>query len=254
MRKMLENKLARFAKAVLKREKPHIVGVTGSVGKSSAKDAIAVVLGKRFRVRASQKNYNTEIGLPLAVLGLPSGDSSSVKWLGILWRAWGTSMSKDPDYPKVLVLEMALQHPGDIAKLCDIAPPDFGVVTAIGESHLEFMGSIDNIVKEKRILVERLPKEGVAVLNRDDEKVWAMRAKTKAKVVSYGFHEEAEVRVLPESIAYACSPDRECGMHFKMTAGGATMPVFLPHVLGKHGIYAALAAAAVGLAKDMNLV
>ncbi|HTK04086.1 MAG TPA: UDP-N-acetylmuramoyl-tripeptide--D-alanyl-D-alanine ligase [Candidatus Eisenbacteria bacterium] len=254
MRKMLENKLAMYAKAVLRREKPHVVAVTGSVGKSSAKEAIAVVLGKRFRVRASQKNYNTEIGLPLAVLGLPSGEGSALKWMGIMWRAMGKAMTKDPDYPKVLVLEMALQHPGDIAKLCDIAPPDVGVVTAIGESHLEFMGSVENIIKEKRVVIERLPKEGFAVLNRDDEKVWAMRAKTKAKVISYGFHEEADVRVLRDSIAYACSPDRECGMHFKMVAGGATMPVFLPHVLGKHGIYAALAAAAVGLAKDMNLV
>lgn len=254
MRKMLESKLASFARAVLRRERPQVVAVTGSVGKSSAKEAIAVVLAKRFRVRPSQKNYNTEIGLPLAVLGLPSGDASGLKWLGILWKAWGRSMTKDPDYPKVLVLEMALQHPGDIAKLCDIAPPDIGVVTAIGESHLEFMGTRENIIKEKRVVVERLPKEGVAVLNRDDENVWAMRAKTKAKVLSYGFHEEADVRALPESVSYACSPDRECGMHFKLTAGGATVPVFLPHVLGKHGIYAALAAAAVGVAKDMNLV
>ena len=254
MRKMLEDKLASFAKAVLRREKPQIVAVTGSVGKSSAKEAIAVVLAKRFRVRASSKNYNTEIGLPLTVLDLPSGDGSAMKWLGILWKAWGRSMSKDNDYPKVLVLEMALQHPGDIAKLCDIAPPEVGVVTAIGESHLEFMGSRENIIKEKRIVVERLPKEGVAVLNRDDENVWAMRSKTKAKVLSFGYHEEAEVRALPESVSYACSPDRECGMHFKLTAGGATVPVFLPHVLGRHGIYAALAAAAVGVSKDMNLV
>ncbi|HTM67745.1 MAG TPA: UDP-N-acetylmuramoyl-tripeptide--D-alanyl-D-alanine ligase [Candidatus Binatia bacterium] len=254
MRKMLENKLARFAKAVLRREKPQIVAVTGSVGKSSAKEAIAVVLAKRFRVRASAKNYNTEIGLPLAILDLPSGDRSGLKWLGILWKAWGRAMTKNDDYPKVLVLEMALQHPADIAKLCDIAPPDVAVVTAIGESHLEFMGTKDAIIKEKRIVVERLPKEGVAVLNRDDENVWAMRMKTKARVLSYGFHEEADVRALPESITYACSPDRECGMHFKLTAGGATVPVFLPHVLGKHGIYAALAAAAVGTAKDMNLV
>lgn len=254
MRKQLEAMLAGYAKAVLKREKPHIVGITGSVGKSSAKEAIGTVLSKRFSVRRSQKNYNTEIGLPLAVLGLPSGDRSAVKWLGTLWRAWKKAAFKDPDYPKILVLEMALQHPGDIQKLCDIAPPDVGVVTTIGESHLEFMGTVENIIKEKRILVERLPKDGHAVLNRDDAQVWAMRDKTKAKVMSFGFHEEADVRVLPDSITYACSPDRECGMHFKITAGGATVPTFLPHALGKHGVYAALAAAAVGLVKGMNLV
>lgn len=254
MRTQLEGMLAGFAKAVLKREKPHIVGVTGSVGKSSAKEAIAVVLGKHFRVRASKKNFNTEIGLPLTILGEPTGDRSALKWLGILLRGWKKSVSKDPDYPNILVLEMALQRPGDIAKLCDIARPDVGVVTAVGESHLEFMGSVDNILKEKRIVVERLPKEGYAILCRDDEKVWGMREKTAAKVTSYGYHEEADVRALPDSVSYACSPDRECGMHFKISAGGATVPVFLPHVLGKHGIYAALAAAAVGIVKGMNLI
>lgn len=246
--------LATYAKAVLQRERPRIVGVTGSVGKSSAKEAIAVVLGKRFRVRASVKNYNTEIGVPLTVLGLPSGEGSAFAWIGVLWRAWKKAAFKDPDYPKVLVLEMAMQHPGDIAKLCDIATPDVAVVTAVGESHMEYMGSVENILKEKRVLVERLPKDGVAVLNRDDEKVWGMRSSTKGKVVSYGFHPEADVRAVADSVAYACSPDRECGMHFKLTAGGATVPVFLPHVLGKHGVYAALAAAAVGLEKGMNLV
>ena len=246
--------LSGYAKKVLKREHPQVIGITGSVGKSSAKEAVGTVLGKRFRVRASQKNYNTEIGLPLSILNLPSGEGSGLKWLGILWRGWKKAMFKDPDYPKVLVLEMALQHPGDIAKLCDIAPPHIGVLTAIGESHLEFMGSIDNIIKEKRILLERLPKDGHAVLNRDDERVWEMRQRTKAPVMSFGFHEEADVRVLPDSITYACSADRECGMHFKVTAGGATVPVFLPHALGKHGVYAALAAAAVGLIKGMNMV
>ncbi|MEY4744510.1 MAG: hypothetical protein RL272_455 [Candidatus Parcubacteria bacterium] len=246
--------LAGYARAVLQRERPQIVGITGSVGKSSAKEAVGVVLAKRFRVRASKKNYNTEIGVPLTVLGLPSGDRSALKWLGVLWRAWKKAAFKDADYPKVLVLEMALQHPGDIAKLCGIATPQIAVVTTIGESHMEFMGSVENILKEKRVLVERLPADGIAVLNRDDERVWGMRVSTKAKAVSFGFHPDAEVRAIPDSITYACSPDRECGMHFKLTAGGATVPVFLPHVLGKHGVYAALAAAAVGLSKGMNLV
>ncbi len=246
--------LAGYAKAVLQREHPQVVGITGSVGKSSAKEAIAVVLGKRFRVRASVKNYNTEIGLPLTVLGLPSGEGSAFKWLGVLWHGWKKAAFADPDYPKVLVLEMALQHPGDIVKLCDIVQPQIGVMTAIGESHVEFMGSVENILKEKRVLMERLPKDGVAVLNRDDERVWGMRSSTKAKVVSYGFHPEADVRAAADSVVYACSPDKECGMHFKLSAGGATVPVFLPHVLGKHGVYAAIAAAAVGLEKGMNLV
>ncbi len=254
MRKFVESSLANAAKAVIAREKPEIIGITGSVGKSSAKEAIGAVLGKRFRVRSSPKNFNTEIGLPLSVLDLPTGGKSAFAWLGILCKAWMQKMFGGGEFPKLLVLEYGLTHPGDIAYLCDIAAPTIGVETAVGESHMEFMGSIDEIAKEKRVLVERLPKEGFAVLNRDDERVWAMRGKTKATVMSYGFHEEATVRALPESLAYLCSIDNECGMRFKMSAAGATVPVFVPNVLGKHGIYAVLAAAAVGIAKGMHLV
>lgn len=254
MRKFVESSLANAAKAVIAREKPEIVGITGSVGKSSAKEAIAAVLGKRFRVRSSPKNFNTEIGLPLSVLDLPTGGKSAVAWLGILLQAWKQKVLGNGEYPKMLVLEYGLTHPGDIGYLCDIATPNIGVETAVGESHMEFMGSIEEIAKEKRVLIERLPKEGYAILNRDDERVWAMRSKTKATVMSYGFHEEATVRALPESVAFLCSVDNECGMRFKLTAGGATVPVFVPNVLGRHGIYAVLAAAAVGIAKGMHLV
>jgi UDP-N-acetylmuramoyl-tripeptide--D-alanyl-D-alanine ligase len=256
---VIENLLASFAKKTLANHRPQIVGVTGSVGKSSAKEAIGAVLGTRFQVRTSPKNFNTEIGLPLTVLDLPTGGKSAVRWLGILWKGWMTSMTKDKTYPAMLVLEYGMQNRGDIAKLCDIAPPDIAVVTTVGESHMEFMGSVEAIEKEKRVLVERLSKAGIAVLNRDDERVWAMRAKTHAEVVSYGYHEEADVRALADSLAYVCSPDRECGMRVKISTGagtdaGATVPVFIPNVLGRHAVYAALAAAAVGLHKGMNLV
>src|SRR5690606_12309700 len=123
---------------------------------------------------------------------------------------------------------------GDIAALCDIAPPTIAVMTAVGEAHLEFMGTVEDIITEKRTLLERLPKDGLAILNRDDEKVWAMRSRISARVRSFGYNEEADVRAIPESISYACSVDRECGMRFKLAAGGSTVPAFVPNVLGKH--------------------
>jgi len=253
MRIVIEKILASSAARLIARHKPEIVAITGSVGKSSAKDAVATVLNGRFDVRATPRNLNTEIGLPLTVLGLPEGGSSALKWAGILPRAIMRSFSGGL-YPKTLVLEMGLQHPGDIAKLCDIAPPSIGIVTAIGESHVEFMGSVDAIQKEKRVIVERLPKEGHAVLNRDDDRVWAMRTKTKAQIVSFGYHEESTFRALPDSVSYACGFDRECGTHVKISVNGSAVPFFLSDVLGRHGVYAALAAAAVGTVKGMNLV
>jgi UDP-N-acetylmuramoyl-tripeptide--D-alanyl-D-alanine ligase len=254
MKAYVQRKLASYAKRVLQREKPEVIGITGSVGKSSAKQAVAAVLERKFHVRPSPKNYNTEFGVPLTVLDLPAA-KGSLGWLGVLKRAWKqAAFGQAGPYPKVLVLEMAADRPGDIAVLCDIAPPRIGVVTAVGESHAEFFGSVDAIVKEKRTLVERLPKDGIAILNRDDDKVWAMRERTKAAVRSFGLHEEADVRALPDSVTFARESETECGMHFKIAADGATIPVVLPDVLGRHAIYAGLAAAAVGLAKGMNLV
>jgi UDP-N-acetylmuramoyl-tripeptide--D-alanyl-D-alanine ligase len=254
MKSFVQKTLAGNARRVVAREKPEIIGITGSVGKSSTKEAIAAVLRRKFSVRANVGNMNTEFGLPLTVLGLPSvGDRSATKWLGTLWRGWKAAALGTPDYPKTLVLEMGADRQGDIALLCDIAPPRVGVVTAVGESHLESFGSVDAIQKEKRILVERLPKDGLAVLNRDDDRVWAMASRSKAPVRSFGFHESADVRAV-EPIGYACTFDGECGMHFKVQAQGATVPMFVPGVLGRPAIYAALAAAAVGLHKGMNLV
>lgn len=251
MKKFVQGMLAKYAAAVIRKAKPTVIGITGSVGKSSTKEAIAAVLRGRFAVRASPGNYNTEFGLPLAVLGLET-PRTSLGWLGTLWRARAASAG-GPDFPTTLVLEMAADRPGDIVRLCGIAPPDIGVVTAVGESHLESFGSVEVIAKEKRSLVEHLGKDGLAVLNRDDETVWAMRAKTKAKIKSYGFHEDADVRAAGE-IAYAFAEGGECGMHFKVSAAGSIVPMFLPGVFGRQAISAALAAAAIGLEKGMNLV
>lgn len=263
LKNFLEKSLISSAKKLLARQKPEIVAVTGSVGKTSAKQAIATVLSKKFAVGASNKNYNTEIGLACTVLGLEPAGSSALGWLSNLWTAWRRAAVGIKDYPKVMVLEMGADRPGDIAKLVAIAKPDVAVVTAVGESHAEFFGSVDDIVREKRTVVEALGPDDVVVLSRDDEKVWPMRNTTKARAIGFGFHEEATVRALADTVSYACaifdvdpSADRElrtgCGMHFKMNIGGGTFPVFLPNVLGRAAIMAALAGAAVGHAKGMN--
>lgn len=254
MKTFVRKSLAKSAKRVIEREKPEIIGITGSVGKSSTKEAIATVLRRKFAVRANVGNMNTEFGLPLTVLGLPAVNSRSpMKWLATLLGAWKAASSGAKDYPKTLVLEMGAAKQGDIAELCEVAQPKIGVVTAVGESHLESFGTVEGIQKEKRVLIERLPKDGLAVLNRDDDRVWSMARTSRAPIRSFGFNESADVRAV-EPIGYACTYDGECGMHFKIQADGATVPVFIPGVLGRPAIYAALAAAVVGLHKGMNLV
>ncbi|MDD5252205.1 MAG: Mur ligase family protein [Patescibacteria group bacterium] len=254
MKKFVEKCLADRARALLRRTRPEIVAITGSVGKSSTKEAVAAVLSMKYRVGWSRKNYNTEYGLPLALLRLDSPGRSAFGWLMTLKRARWRSWFPSKDYPKTWVLEMGADKPGDIAYLCDIAAPDIAVVTAVGEAHVEKFGSVEAVAEEKGTLVERLPEIGVAVLNRDDERVWAMRTRTKAKIMTFGFDQYADVRAVEMAVHVSAENPSESGTRLKVSAGGATVPMFVPGMIGRPAAYAALAAAAVGLAKGMNLV
>lgn len=148
-----------------------VVGVTGSVGKTSTKDLLAAVLGRRYPTAASARSFNNEIGLPLTLAGAPDGTEATV-------------------------VEMGARGPGHIALLCDIARPTAAVVTAVADAHLEMFGSVDGVAQAKGELVEALPPTGVAVLNADDPRVAAMAGRTDARVVTYGTAADttAEVR------------------------------------------------------------
>jgi UDP-N-acetylmuramoyl-tripeptide--D-alanyl-D-alanine ligase len=254
LRSYVVSSLADCARRAIQLNRPEVIAITGSVGKSSAKEAIGALFAGDPSVRVSPKNFNSEIGLPLAVLELPNGHRSALKWLQVLRLASKRSRKADPSFPRTLVLEMGVDHPGDMAKLVDIAPPNVAVVTAIGESHYEFFGSLEAITNEKMRLVEALHKDGVAVLNRDDKEVWDARGRARGKVVSYGFHEEADVRCLEGSMRYEADPAKDPGTHAKVSYAGSLVPFFFPGVLGGHSLYAPLAAAAVGVARGMNLV
>lgn len=267
----LEQQLAEAARAVLARYKPVVVAVTGSVGKTSTKDAIAAVLGTHETVRASQGNYNNELGLPLTILGEPSPGRSLLGWWRLLRRARtlarGSAGSTAEHYPAVLVLEMAMDHPGDLAQLVAIAQPSISVVTNVGESHLEFFTSLEAIAKEKATIIEALPASGIAIVNADDPRVSKMRPHD-GTVMTFGIHNEADVRgigltatdQLPDKALQDHTLQRlqglgvPLGTAFKISYKGQTVPVRLPRVLGTQQVYSALAAAAVGLARGRNLV
>ena len=269
MKNYLQKLLKILAKVVLKRYKPEIIGVTGSVGKSSTREAIFTVLSSEFNVRQSEKNYNNELGVPLTILGCKSANKSFLGWLIVIFKGLVLILFRSKSYPKILVLEMAADHPGDIKYLTSIAPCKVGVVTTVGEVHLEFFGSLENIVKEKQAIVTHLEKDGVAVLNADDKLVLGMQEKIKARVITFGFSPEAEVKAIEMALAglevggekmeEGVTPEsqwdlREWGVNFKLSYKGNVVPVFLPRVLGKQQVYAALAGAAVGLVYGLNLV
>jgi len=258
----LEKILKFFASKALRKFRPRIVGVTGSVGKTSSKEAIFTVLSSKFRVRKNEKNYNNEIGLPLTVLDLESGGGSLLKWAVVLVRAFGVAyLGSKKSYPEILVLEMGADRPGDIKYLVDFLKPEVGVVTAVGISHLEYFKDKKQIAKEKGALVKYLAKNGLAVLNFDDENVRKMAEEIRVKKIYFGFSQEANVRASDIFFGYEKTEDfyggdldKIRGISFKLNFDGASIPVRLLQSAGRPQIYAVLAASATGIQFGMNLL
>jgi UDP-N-acetylmuramyl pentapeptide synthase len=230
------------AKRFLREHHVQVIGVTGSIGKTSTKEAIYTVLKKKFNVHSSQKSFNTEFGLSLAVLQEEeSGFTSPVAWLKILRRVL---FEKKEPYQKI-VLEMGADKPGDLKKLMKIAPPKISVVTNVNPVHLaegQFK-NLEAIAHEKATLVRHLPKEGVAVLNFDDDHVREME--TPALKFSYAVN---HVAMLMAGDVRATAKDIRFTVAFENKTADFVVPV-----IGSFQIYVLLPAIAVGLQMGMDL-
>lgn len=254
MKKILQLKLKIFARLILQKYQPKVIGITGSIGKTTAKEAIFHVLSKKFSVRTSFKNYNNEIGLPLVIIGSESPGKNFLGWFGVFFKALGLLLWRDKNYPRILVLEMGVDRPGDMDYLVSIAHPQVAVVTAVSFSHLEYFGSLNNIKKEKQRLAESLDKNGLAILNFDSEPVREMAEVVKAKTISYGIKAEADLRAQDIAFNFVRGHYELSGVHFKVSYQGAIVPVFMKNVMSEPAVYAALSALAVGLGEGLNLV
>jgi UDP-N-acetylmuramoyl-tripeptide--D-alanyl-D-alanine ligase len=253
----------------LLRYRPTIIGITGSVGKTSAKLAIKAALGRDRRVRASRGNFNSELGTALAILGnwpeeelklvsrdQPPGTAQARKtlfWAKVIFTSIWHLIVRDKTYPEILVLEYGADRPGDIKYLVSFARPVLGLITAIGEvpAHVEFYAGPEELAREKGRLIESLPASGFAVLNADDYAVMNLKDRTRARLITFGFSKEADVRV--SHLMNRSEGDRPIGFSFKLEYGGAYVPVRLDNVFGKGHAYAAAAGAAVGLLFGLNL-
>ena len=198
-----------------------VVGITGSVGKTTCKELTAAVLSSGYQVLKSEANLNTEIGLPLTLLQLR------------------------PEHEQV-VLEMGMYGLGDIRLLCQMARPQIGVVTNVGPVHLERLGTLEAIAQAKAELVESLPVDGWAVLNGDDPLVAAMAERTSARVALFGESPQCSVR------GTVLSTSGLEGISFRLTCDDESVDVSAP-LPGRHNLYNALAAATVGLADGLSL-
>lgn len=249
MKKFIQYRLRKLSIKILKKYKPKIIAITGSVGKTSVKDAIEVVLSKKFSARKTLENYNNEIGVPLSILGVKSPGKSILGWMNVLFIGWKMVVF-NVDYPEFLVLEMGADKPGDIKYLTDFIIPDIALLTAIGPSHLENFKNIEQIAREKITLLKSLPKNGLAIVNYDDDYAKKAKETLKCEVITFGFSKKAD--------AYASdifvNTEKNVGLTFKLNYNGSSVPIRLNNILNKSQIYAALAAALVGLHFNMNLI
>ena len=205
-----------------------VIGVTGSVGKTSTKELAASVLAQRYRTHRSAGNLNSEQGLPMALLGLRTDHERTV-------------------------LEMGMYDLGEIRLLCRLARPRIGVVTNVGPTHLERLGTIERIARAKAELVEALPSAqngGIAILNQDDPRVRAMAAATDARPFRYGLSADADLWA-DEIESLGMEGIRFRIHHRQINENIHTQRLTVP-VLGRHSVYTALAAAAVGIVSDLS--
>ncbi len=254
MKSILKFKLKTLARLILKKYQPVIIAITGSMGKTSAKEAIYFILQGKMPVRMSPKNYNSEIGVPLSIIGAPSGNRRLSRWLKVLGKGLWLLLIKNKDYPRVLVLEMGVDRSGDLKYLTAIAPPTVSLVTSVSYSHLEYFGSCANIKKEKQVLIDNVDKHGLAVLNYDNEYTREMADASKALVITYGLKEGADLQAQDITFNFTRGSYDLAGVNFKLNNRGSIVPVFMKNVMTESALYAALAAAAVGLYFDLNLV
>lgn len=183
VRSVVERLLRWSAQRTIAASKPIIVGVGGSSGKTSTKEAIVHVLKATVKkpVRGSEGNLNTEFGLPMAILNIPKPETAG-EWLGTVWLAIRRGMQPPAEPAGVLVLEYGEEYPGDIATLVAIAQPTVSVITNVGPAHLEFLKTLDNVAKELVGLVVKVPATGLVVLCADDQFADWMAEQTRAEV------------------------------------------------------------------------
>ncbi|MBU2025811.1 MAG: UDP-N-acetylmuramoyl-tripeptide--D-alanyl-D-alanine ligase [Patescibacteria group bacterium] len=256
-KKIIEIFIGHFAKRIIKRSETLVVGVTGSVGKTSTKDAIHTVLSSKFNASKSWGNFNSELGLPLAVAGYKESDTSAGFWFGVLLRMFSLAYLHKEEVNDILVLEMGADFPGDIEKLVKIAPPDIGVVTNVSISHLEKFGRLTRIVSEKKKLPEAVHERGFSVLCGDDKKVMSMAKKVKSEIITFGLGKNNLIKATNIVFHWGGRGSNgkiEYGMNFKLNYNDKIVPVRIKNVLGIQQVYASLAAACCGIAVGMNLI
>jgi len=247
-KKIIFIKLKFISKLILWRHKPKIIGVTGSLGKTTTKDAIYEVLKHNFDTYVSEKSMNTETGLPLTILrvGNPNNIKSPLAWIKVFLH--GTKQIFANDYPEVLILEYGPEGPGDIDYLLSIAKPNISVITGVSESHIEFFKTLDKIIEEKEKLVKKIP-DSIAILNTDFDQLRILAKNISNEKMCYGF---SPLGFRTEDCVYAEHIDSTLkGLKLDIKYNGISYEM-QTKLFGEHSAYSLLAAFAVGIKMGMK--
>ncbi len=241
------------AKAVLKRFSPHIIAVTGSVGKTSTKDAVYTALAGSYFVRKSEKSFNSDIGVPLTILGVPNGWSNPFQWLKNLADGFSLLLLR-PVYPAWLVIEVGADRPGDISRSLTWLSPDIVVATRFPDVsvHVEYYASPEDVVKEELAPAAWLGSGGAYVYNHDDAKAAAAITFEDVRRISFGFGEGADVRAT--HLRYTGVKKTATGISFDIAYGDERTHVVMKGVLGAAHAYAVIGGVAAALAAGVPLV
>ncbi len=248
------------SKMILKKYKPTIVAVTGSVGKTSTKDAIFSVLSSVKSmgvVRKSDKSFNSEIGVPLTILGCKNGWNDPTIWLKNIFHGLELIIFKS-NYPNCLVLEVGADHPGDIQKIAKWLKPHIVVITRISDIpvHVEFFPSPEALFNEKASLARNLRPGGTLILSEDDQKIKVLAQELEKHThLTFGIKSPSSVTATHDSVFYEEKNGvrMPSGMAFKLNYQGNSLPIMIRGVLGLHHVYPLLAAAAVGISQGILL-
>lgn len=232
--------LACCAKVVLRKYHPRVIAVTGSVGKTSTREALFTALSGNFRVRQSVKNYNTETGVPATVLGVTAPGRNPWLWFFVFLKTLRLLLLPSR-YPEVLILEFGMDKPGDIEYLMNMTRPEVGMLTRIGDLtpvHSAFFNSVDDLIVEKGKIVTMLNTKGLGIVNADDRRSLAAVSGAGAKVIKVGTASDANVRVKDTFQKYSLKVvGRNVeggGAHFTVHIEDQEVTVHLRNLLGEH--------------------
>lgn len=244
LKRVVEHILFFEAKLLLSRKRPKIIGVTGNVGKTSAKDAIYTVIRNKVRARKSEKSFNSDIGVTLTILGLPNAWSSPMGWLINIVEGLAIALFAR-EYPEWLVLEMGVDRPGDMKRLATLVRPDIVVLTRFPDVpvHVEYFKTPEAVMDEKMELVHAMNEGGTVIFNNDDPHIRERIGRLNVHAIGFGKSTQSPFMTGEGTILY--EGDAPVGYSYTVEHAGSRETIRVQGSLGIHNAYTACAAFAV---------